>query len=203
MELLKTFPTIMRISQEIKIMHLLQELNIAEIIEGKEVFKKILGDLGCSHMDNYVKDFDTKTVTEYEKFIEWLKLIKESIIHSGEYIDCFDIYIANFIDDFGLYYSHSDYPHLQELMELFTEEELEYICISELHSDNFNGKELIFIGLYNSDYFWVDENKIVHKILWELIDPKIHSYKVKEIESMDIKLIDYLQKINGVRRHCI
>ena len=167
-KILKSFPTIMHIQQEIKIMHYLEDLNISEIIEGIEIFLGILNNLEISHWDNFVMEDDVKTVMEYKKFIKWLEKIKEI-----EEIKDYSVRIDSIIDIMGLYYPKSDHPSMGKyssefdnmIEKIFTNEELEYMYISDLFQRKFNGKNYIFIYLDNDNNgIWTDENKMVYKI---------------------------------------
>jgi hypothetical protein len=122
LETLKTLPTIMRITQEIKIMRLLRELSINEIIEEIMTFNEILSNLSDSHFDNYVLADDKKTVTEYELFVKWLKKISETKELKNKYGEYFD----DIIDNKKLFYQKIDWgKKKKKIEEIFTEEELE------------------------------------------------------------------------------
>jgi hypothetical protein len=186
----KKFPTIMSIPQEIKIIHLLEELSLNEIIEEKDAFMWILDELDESHTDNYVMKYDEKTVREYENYIKWLKKIKrtEEMAISKNLA----IVIDNAIDMMAVFYPTP--KNHDPIEKIFTNEELEHICISSLFTRNIFGKEYIRICLGNEDGIWVDENKMVYKITYELINPEIKSYKPKKVELINNNLIDYLNK---------
>jgi hypothetical protein len=175
----KTFPSVMSNLEEIKIMRLLEELSADEIIEGKEIFKKTLCDLADSHSDNYVMEHDVKTVVEYTNFIKWLEKIKMIIDKN------FEEYIENIIGAMSVFNKKTDWCN--QLEELFTHEELEYICISGVFPQNFCGKEYYVMECWhNNERILVDNDKMVYK-----------EYKQQNefrIIPRNIKLIEYLDK---------
>jgi hypothetical protein len=190
-DVLKTFPTIMHITQEIKVIHLLEELTEIEILNETDTFNKILGDLELSHEDNYVYENDLKSIKEYNNFIQWLERIK-----TIDRLKSYKEFIDSVIETMGVYYLEQDNP--MKINKLFTEEELEYICISGIFKRKYNGKEYyVIIYLENNGVIAVDENKIVYKI----------THNPDEIKLLKNELIDYLKenyiKNNGVRGNCI
>jgi hypothetical protein len=180
----------MSIPQEIKIMHLLEELSLNDIIKKKDTFMKILDELHSSHMHNYVMEYDEKTVREYENFIKWLKEI-ERVEELVDYKN-FEKLIDSVMGTLGVFYP--TFENYDPIEKIFTNEELEYICISALFTRNIFGKEYIFICLEDNDSIWVDENKMVYNVTYELVNPRHRIYKPKKVELISNNLIDYLKK---------
>jgi hypothetical protein len=189
-ETLKTLPTIMRITQEIKIMRLLRELSVNEIIEEIRTFNEILSNLSDSHSDNYVLADDKKTVAEYELFGKWLKKMSETKELKNKYGEYFD----DVIDNLTLFYQKIDWGNKWEkIEEMFTEEELEYICISGIFKQTFHGKEYYIMDSWEGDEIVIDGNKIVYEVKYKQIACKENNYQYEyEINSTENKLIDYL-----------
>ena len=167
-EQIKNYPTIMHITQEIKVMHSLEELSKDEIIDEKDAFIKILRDLILSHGDNYVLEHDIKTIKEYKYFISWLNEIKT--------ID--EEFIEDAMAEMEIYYPTQD----RSIEKIFTEEELEYLCISGIFQRKYNGTEYyIIIYLDDKGVIGIDKNKMVYRI--ENNDPKL----------INNNLMDYLK----------
>ncbi|MDR1239572.1 MAG: hypothetical protein LBK27_05630 [Treponema sp.] len=88
--------------------------------------------------------------------MEGIKKTKELINYRN-----FEERIDSVIDAMGINFEKPD----NLIEEIFTDEELEYICISGIIKQKFNGKEYyVVIYLDNNEVIAVDENKMIHKI---------------------------------------
>jgi hypothetical protein len=189
----KTFPTIMRITQEIEIMHSLEELSINEIIEEKDVFRQILYRLSDSHCDNYVFEHDTKTVMGFTNFFKWLEKIKEieEIKNNKNFVEEID----NIIDEMGVFFPKTS--QWIEVGKVFTDEELDYICISTIAKQTFHGKEYYIMESWDNASIITDLNKFVCEIIYKQIACAENNYQYEYIITpTNSKLIDYLKNIN-------
>ena len=69
--------------------------------------------------------------------------------------------------------------------EIFTDDELDYLCVSEIYKQKINGKEYyIIIHLEDNMVIEVDENKMVYEI----------RHSPTKIRFINKKLIDYLKE---------